>query len=183
MDQYINMQNNSFPGVCPSFSIPINLTNPKKIEIFLKDALFYKIFMYQRGWFYTLFEGTAMVYNYVGKGKNVDLFMSLQVIQSLPIEGIYKYTVPDNTSDCDDNLDHDFDTEVTNVMHDKINKTYGCTIPVWGGFKDKKLYEMCTNTSLYSMEILQPYFKGYMLINYYCKSKPKPFGSDLIFHV
>ena len=147
-------------GDCPTFSVPLTLRTPKTIEILLKGAEYYKIFMYQRGWFQKLFQKTAMPYNYVGKGEHINLFMNIQMAKFLPIEGIYKYTAADDNKDCKDNPDYDLDILVAKIVHQKFNQTFGCALPFWGGIYQNMTYDMCTNTSLYSLDLILPIYNG-----------------------
>ena len=103
---------------------------------------------------------TAMPYNYLGKGEHVELFTNLNIAKNIPIEGIFKYTVPEGTEDCDDNLTNDLDRVITRNTHRKFNKTFGCTFPFWGGFYLKEGYDMCTNLSLYEMDLLSKLLEG-----------------------
>ena len=100
-----------------------------------------------------------MPYNYVGKGQHVNLFMNLEVSKFLPIEGIYKLTAS-NEEDCNPDPDYDLDKVVTEIVHQKFNQTFGCVLPFWGGIYQNKTYEMCTNTSLYDLDLILPIYKG-----------------------
>jgi hypothetical protein len=127
------------------------MTNIRKIKILLKEAEYYQVFMYQRGSFYDQMMKTDVPYNFVEKGKQVDLFVNIQVAKSIPIEGIFKYTISDDIGDCIDDPAYDLDKDVTRKSHQQLNQTYGCTFPYWGGIYQNMTYDMCTDTSLYSM--------------------------------
>ena len=122
--------------------------------------------MYQKGWFYNLMFDTAMLYTYVRKGEHAELFTNLNIAKNIP--SIFKYTVAEGTDDCDDNLTHDFDKVVTLNTHQKLNQTFGCTFPFWGGFYLDNGFDMCTNNSLYDRDILSKLLDG-RCIFLYCK--------------
>ena len=127
------------------------MTNIRKIKILLKEAEYYQVFMYQRGSFYDQMMKTDVPSNLVERGKRVDLFVNIQVAKNIPIEGIYKYTISDHILDCIDDPAYDLDKDVTRKSHQQLNQTYGCTFPFWGGVYQNMSYDMCTDSSLYSM--------------------------------
>ena len=138
--------------------MPHNIT-PTKITILLKTAQSFKIFLYPRGWFDKLQEKITLPFSMVNKGEHVIIFMNLHVLKRLPKTGIYKYTAP-SKKNCIKDTRYDLDIITQKKVFKKFNATYGCILPFYGGMVLGKDFDICTNTSIYSLKVLLSFYQG-----------------------
>ena len=91
-----------------------------------------------------------------------------QQLENLPITGVFVYTVPDSTQDCENDPNYDLDQvqrwfspfddtftffqAYTKLFHAEFNKEFGCTLPIFGGLKisSEEGHMLCLNASIYN---------------------------------
>ena len=91
-----------------------------------------------------------------------------QQLENLPITGVFVYTVPDSTQDCENDPNYDLDEvqrwfspfddtftffqAYTKLFHAEFNKEFGCTLPIFGGLKisSEEGHMLCLNASIYN---------------------------------
>ena len=85
----------------------------------------------------------------VHAGEDVEVAVNMNQQVQIPIEGIYRNTVPDTTPDCESDKRYSFDQNLTDALHQSWNTTYACTVPFLGGLDSPFNFTICNNPSMY----------------------------------
>merc|ERR550517_354859 len=112
----------------------------------------YKIYAYIKSFFYTSLGAGRLEILPIRKGQNVKVNLALQQLENLPVTGVFVYTVPDSTQDCENDPNYDLDQAYTKLFHAEFNKEFGCTLPIFGGLKisSEEGHMLCLNASIYN---------------------------------
>ena len=117
----------------------------------MANSEFWQIFLYPVGWFYLTLHDLDFIP--VHGGDDTEVLINIQQQVQIPIEGIFKYTVPETTLDCEANENFSFDHNLTETLHNRFNATNSCTFPFLGGIDSPANFSMCTDPALYDTEL------------------------------